>query len=127
MTFFIVAFLISFTVGPISGRLWRYGLQRLWGSNAGPDVLTVDDRGITVEGSMGLTHVPWGLIDGIVECDGYMYFAYRRIASLYVPISGFETRGEFEDFKAEVSAYHANVQANSSSSGRAEARRSTKR
>lgn len=112
VSMFAAAFFISLVIGPVTRALWRRGLLHMWGRNTDHDVITLDDKGITIEGEMGLTQVPWHKVDDIVEADGYVYFTYRRIACLYVPTYGFDTPAALEEFTTHAKEQLAKVQAN---------------
>ena len=99
---FAVAFLLGLLATVASRKVWTRGMQSLWGSNVAPDVVRLDAVGITVEGGMGLTRVPWTLVQDIVRDKGYLYVLYRGVACLYFPVGGFDAPGEFEAFEAKA-------------------------
>jgi hypothetical protein len=115
---FAMAFLLGFLASMASRRVWARGMQHLWGSNASPDIVSLDATAISVEGGMGLTRVPWALVQEIVREKHYLYVLYRGVACLYIPAAGFAAPSEFETFETRARQLFANSRPGSSGEAR---------
>jgi hypothetical protein len=112
LALFSTAFVLGLIISPICTRHWSRGLVHIWGADSQLTVITLDERGITLEGDSGLTYAPWRAIDEIVEFSGYLYFTYRT-AYIYAPILGFSTPDAYADFKSQAFAFHQTLGENS--------------
>lgn len=99
---FAMAFLVGLLATAASRRIWAHGMQQLWGSNTSPDAVRLDASAISIEGGMGLTSVPWAMVQDIVREKQYLYLLYRGVACLYIPASGFATPADFDAFEARA-------------------------
>ena len=114
---FAMAFLVGFLATTASRRIWARGMQQLWGSNASPDTVCLDASAISIEGGMGLTRVPWAMVQDIVREEQYLFLVYRGVACLYIPVAGFAAPADFDAF--EVRARELFARSRSASAGEA--------
>jgi YcxB-like protein len=99
---FATAFLVGFLATSASRRIWARGMQQLWGANASPDTVRLDASAISIEGGMGLTRVPWAIVQDIVREKQYLFLPYRGVACLYIPAAGFAAPADFDAFEARA-------------------------
>ncbi|ROZ61529.1 YcxB family protein [Ramlibacter sp. WS9] len=116
---FATAFVVGFVANSASRRIWASGMQQLWGANASPDIVRLDASAVTIEGGMGLTQLPWAIVQDIVREKQYLFLPYHGVACLYIPVAGFSTPAEFEAFEARARELFAKSRTSSGVAGNA--------